>query len=38
MNAVITKLERQTHRNIMLNILLKISKDPLLSRNLVFKG
>ena len=37
MNAIITKLDRQTHRNIMLNILLKISADPILARNLVFK-
>lgn len=37
MNAIITKLDKQTHRSIMLNILLKISKDPILARNLVFK-
>lgn len=37
MNATITKLDKQTHRNIMLNILLKISADPILARNLVFK-
>lgn len=37
MNAIITKLDRQAHRNIMLNILLKISADPVLARNLVFK-
>ncbi len=37
MNAVITKLDKQTHRNIMLRILLKISSDPLLARNLIFK-
>lgn len=37
MNAIIAKLDRQTHRSIMLNILLKISKDPILARNLVFK-
>lgn len=37
MNAIISKLDKQKHRNIMLNILLKISKDPVLARNLVFK-
>lgn len=37
MIATIAKLDKQTHRNIMLNILLKISADPILARNLVFK-
>ena len=37
MNAIIAKLDTHTHRSIMLNILLKISSDPLLARNLVFK-
>lgn len=37
MNAIITKLDIQTHRNILLNILLKISADPILARNLIFK-
>lgn len=37
MNAIIAKLDIQTHRSIMLNILLKISNDPVLARNLVFK-
>ncbi len=37
MNAIITKLNKKIHKNIMLNILLKISKDPVLARNLVFK-
>lgn len=37
MNAIITKLDKQTHRNIMLKILLEISSDPILARNLVFK-
>lgn len=38
MNAVISKLDRKTHRNKMMNILLDISRDQYLSRNLVFKG
>lgn len=37
MIAQISRLDIQTHRNIMLRILLKISSDPILSRNLVFK-
>jgi len=36
MNAIIAKLDKQTHRSIMLNILLKISSDQILARNLVF--
>lgn len=37
MSAIIAKLDKQTHRSIMLNILLKFSSDPILARNLVFK-
>ena len=37
MNAIIARLNKQTHKNIMLNILLKISANPILGRNLIFK-
>ncbi len=37
MSAVISKLDEQKHKRILLKILLDFSRDPILSRNLVFK-
>ena len=37
MNAIVAKLDKQKHNNILLNILLDISRDSLLSKKLLFK-
>ncbi|MDD3645914.1 MAG: nucleotidyl transferase AbiEii/AbiGii toxin family protein [Candidatus Gracilibacteria bacterium] len=38
MNAIITKLDKQKHKLIIMSLLLDISKDELLKKSLIFKG